>query len=189
MTLLAVLGLLIVLAVSSPPEGSDMAVFGEKSMAHACPVDGVILTAKHVTNQNPNGAFWSDQYGNSGVLHVWPMDTVRDLGRFSVDTGDIPVYHKLAEAPEIGDEVYWIEYDWSSPKNAMQPKRREAKIVNRLGGYLILDEEPTPGASGSCVLSKANTVLGVLSWGQEMHNGSMITGAVDLTIWFPKPGE
>lgn len=91
-------------------------------------------------------------------------DGFRDLGKLRV-TGDEPMYYELAEElPEEGDKIFWVEFG-EDADDAMEPRVRKGKVVTYLAGYVVVDEAPNRGASGSCLFNEAGEVFGLMVWG------------------------
>ena len=190
MKIFGLVALLAMLLPTPAPEGSNMSIMTNNGMGHACPVnkDGleVIFTAAHTLKAEQWGMFWSDQYGNVGILSKMPIPMVRDLLRLKMVNGPAPVFFELGTSPEIGDKVRWTEYDWSKRSKAMWPKVKEGKVAMIVAGHIVVDRQPTPGASGACLLNEEGLVVGVMVWGMPLENEEYIAGAIDLTIEFPE---
>jgi len=175
------LTLSLILQLMLTPSGSNMVIFGAQGFGHACPVRGVILTAEHVTVNNPRGFYWSDQFKKRGTLTVEALADPRDIVRLNPASGSIPAWYVLGWEPQIGDKVHWLEYNRKDAKHALHPKTVEAGIVNLLGGQIILSEAPSPGASGACVLNRTEEAIGVVAFGLPLDDGSSVLGAVNIT--------
>jgi len=173
--------LVMLLQLMLTPSGSNMALFGAQGFGHACPVNGIILTAEHVTINNPRGFYWSDQFEKRGTLTVEAPTDPRDIVRLSPASGSIPAWYVLGYAPKIGEKVHWQEYNRKDAKHALHPKTVEAEIVNLLGGQIILSEAPSPGASGACVLNRTDEAIGVVAFGLTLDDGKSVLGAVNIT--------
>jgi hypothetical protein len=174
------IGLFLLMLSPPVPNGSIMAVFGNKGNAHACPVNGTILTAEHVTKAGTRGLHWSDQYGSEGTLTFMPPDDPRDIVVLRVDKGDTPVYNELGPRPKKDDKIYWYHYNGD-----MADDRIETKVVNTRGGHIFAKKAPEHGASGGCVYDEQNRVVGIVVWGMHVR-ASVVAGIVDVTRYFPE---
>lgn len=170
-------------------ETNVMAMVSQQGFGHACPVNGKILTAAHNMNAYVGGQridrhfAWSN--GNKrGRVYPYITYAHRDLTIVKVD-GDQPSQNELsAEAPKIGDEVEWQEWDLVS--NVFKLRRRKGRVTNGpYSGTFAFEPGATPGASGSCVFNEQGKVLGILVWGIGLNRQTTL--ALDVTgEWFPK---
>jgi hypothetical protein len=156
-----------------PEDHSDMngvmALLSMESIGHACPVDGVVYTAKHnvydVEARKPTmrGFSWEDGYGNKGVVHTGDTNDYYDLAKLAVPTGT-PVYYERGEDPEIGDEVRWVEFS-QEKEEVCQPEVKTGRVMSSLAGYIFIDTPPIPGASGGCLIDSEGKAVGMIVWG------------------------
>lgn len=161
-----------------------MQIIGRFSFAHACPCDGLILTAAHVAHplylkpgyQEEAIAYsWSDNRGGEGILRSEYLFLSRDLGVMRVESG-MPAYYRHAkEAPKVGEMLRWQEFDFSSLDKAFAPKEREGKLLRAVAGHLILDHMPFGGASGSCVLNENNEVVAITAFSHRIGAGIVVS--------------
>ncbi len=144
----------------------SVAIISEHSVGHGCYVGGFIFTANHVVTK-VKGVNWSDQYGNSGRAIKQANSPFGDLARLlPVEGMDKPVANALKlNPPNVGDEVYWFEYDWGTNKNALREKYRTATVLRVIANHVVLSESPIQGASGGCVFAKGGSVIGIVIWG------------------------
>jgi hypothetical protein len=164
-----------------------MRMMGRWGFAHACPVDGFILTAAHVVNPFSNtagltgllvGYAWEDGYGNRGYVKGAGASLDRDVGVLTLESG-VPVYYRHAEeAPAIGDLLYWVEYDYERKSTVFEQKSRRGELLRIVPGHLVLDREPAKGASGGCLLNANGEVVGLIVWGQPTKSQRVVAVAV-----------
>ena len=174
-----------------------MRLVGRYGIAHACAVDGVILTAAHVVQpfaltgspiaESILSYTWSDDTGNEGVVNGAGVMASRDLGMFELRTGTPHSYaHSLTEL-SLGQEVFWKEYELADLHAAYQPVVRRAKVVTLLSGHVLLDPAPTKGASGGCLLDTLNQVVGIVIWNERFPRGGIGWAASISGQWWPIP--
>lgn len=171
-----------------------MRLIGYASYAHACPVDGLVLSAAHVVQprngRNPPLPWpayyaWSDLHQNSGYVHSRGLSP-RDLGTFVVLSGTPHFYRHATEEPEPGDKVNWLEFDLSSKDKAFAPHSKQARVQRSVSGHLILDEPPMRGASGSCVLNEQGEVVAIITGGVNVGAGGAVGFVVSVSgQWWP----
>jgi len=160
-----------------------MRIFTRNGFAHACPCDGVIWSAGHVVGDKSNSwrlqdYTWADYLGNSGILLGRRTLPTRDLGMFSVSSGNPKYYSAALELPNHGDKVYWIEYDLSGTDDMFAIRRRSAEVTRLVADHIIFDAAPTLGASGTCLFNREEEVVGVIVWGianRSYHIGIGVT--------------
>lgn len=186
---------LVVLATLAEPE--PLPLIGDYTLGfgHACPTETGIYTARHVIEVpvpfspfRPDAGYrhvsLSSPYGPTTV--VW-HETVRDVATISVEWGPVPRY-KVATSIEEGDKVHWYEFDFKSRKKYLQPRKRKARVVRDVAGYLIFDKEPSAGASGTCLLNEDDEVVGIVVWGLKVQDSDDRIGcaASIMGVWKPK---
>ena len=136
---------------------------------HACPVNGYVLTASHVLWDRDLKTYvptaWSDGYGNEGSAVVSGGFTFLDL--VSLTTYGGQVHFLPAGRAEVGDRVYWYEYDLRTRHNALRARRRFANILRIVAGHYILDDMPIDGASGTCLLNDKGEAVGDVNAGWD----------------------
>ena len=97
---------------------------------HACPVEGQVITARHVMWSELHKLFlmatWSSQ-GARGGAEVSGAALALDLVRLTLYGGAVP-YLSLGEPPKPDDKVYWFEYDFRTAPNAYRARRRRARL-------------------------------------------------------------
>jgi hypothetical protein len=150
-----------------------MHLFGIGGVAHACPVEGQILTARHVsartlpTGQTYGLAFsWSNN-GDYGEAVHYQAATARDLSKLRLMSGQTSYYNKSSKDPQAGEYVYWVEYNLRDKDKAFVPRTRRAKVMHTIANHVVFDELPVKGASGGCIFNAENEVIGILVWGVE----------------------
>ena len=174
-----------------------MRLMGRWASAHACPVDGLVLTAAHaldpfyripIVGERPIGYAWSDMAGNRGLAIGVASNLHRDFGVMRSTLGTPLFYRHAIEEPKPGEAFQWVEYDFDSKENAYAPKHMSAVLVRRLAGHLILDPVPTRGASGTCVFNSRSEVAGIIVRGVRVGvDGESVGVAVSVSgPWWPE---
>jgi hypothetical protein len=150
---------------------------------HACPVEGQVITARHVMWSEQHKTFlmgsWSSQ-GARGGAEVSGAALALDLVRLTLYGGTVP-YLSLGESPKPDDKVYWFEYDFRTASNAYRARRRAGKVLRAVAGHLILDSNPVGGASGSCLLDAQGNVVGIVIATMDTDDGGAVGVAIELT--------
>jgi hypothetical protein len=172
-----------------------MHLIGRYTIGHACPCDGMILTAAHVAHplylrlgyQSETILYsWSDDLGNDGYTSSAFLYLSRDLGELKVIAGTPSFYRHAELEPEPGSVLHWIEYDYQAKTKAYAPIRREAHLVRNLAGHLIINKTPVRGASGSCLFNSENDVVGIVVWSVRVGVSDYIGIAVSISgPWWP----
>ena len=177
------------------PISPSLVMIGKNGLAHACAVDGYILTAAHVAfARYPTGAVEAQGYvytqgPRKGTVYGYVEAISRDLAVMVNDGGDEPVYRpRAAVGPSIGDEVSWVQYNLTD--NPLHQETARGKITEVGPGHFVFSPEPLPGASGGCLLDSSGNVLGVLIWtiGVDPANARGI-GATITGDWWPTPPQ
>ncbi|UCD56791.1 MAG: trypsin-like peptidase domain-containing protein [Candidatus Hydrogenedentota bacterium] len=173
---------------------SVMRLIGRSAFAHACPVDGIILSAAHVVHPRnglnpplPYPAFyaWSDQHQHAGYVQSLGL-LPRDLGAFVLLDGMPNYFHHARMEPLPGERVYWLEFDLSEKDKAFGPKQKTALVQRSVSGHLILDVPPKKGASGSCVLNDSGEVVGIVCWSVSLVARKSVGVVVSVAgPWWP----
>lgn len=146
------------------------------SGGHACPVEGGVVTARHVMwdefNRRFLGASWSYQ-GQRGAAFVVGESQFQDVVVIELSGGTV-TYLKMGAPPKAGDRVYWFEYDFRTKKNAYRARRRFGSVLRLVGGHIIIDAEPTVGASGTCLINEKGEAVGIVIAGMETDDGGVV---------------
>jgi hypothetical protein len=165
-------------------------------VAHACYVEGALLTNAHVVDFRRSNEIGQKSPAQTCVRYSTPDGTEGRACSYWVSQSDdlaLLVDHGLRgpsavraeRAPEPGDDVWWVEYDFGRRDDAFKPRLRKSEVLRVVFGNLILKEEATSGASGGCVYDEKGAVVGLLSWGMTMQSGDEVTGVVGLWgRWF-----
>jgi len=140
----------------------------------ACPVSAsVAITAGHVAqDESPfrpprlvmmrgGSAVWG------GYLNADFASDYEDAGFLKVDEDSAPFpswYEFAMKAPEIGERLWWVGYDWRKRKDAGVLRLFTGRVVSLRGGMVFMDTETTPGSSGSCVLNSEGKIVAVTVW-------------------------
>lgn len=148
----------------------SMSLVGRFGIGHACPVNGMIFTAAHVATSpksDPSQAALGYVYSmgtRKGFVTGFSPLLSRDLATMNVDIGDQPTYGRLAgRAPVNGDKIYWQEFNLTA--NPLRGELRSGEITDVTTGHFVFKPEPSPGASGGCVINEQGEVYGIVIWG------------------------
>ena len=164
----------VVVAPTAAPKQPEllslsMPLIGKHGIAHACPVDGTILTAAHVAfEQYVTGSYEARGYvytqgAKRGPVRGFNPAFTRDLAELLVDGGDSPEFVGRADAePAIGDEVSWSQFNLTN--NPLHQEIQKGKITDLGPGHFAFSPAPLQGSSGGCVFDSSGKVLGVLIW-------------------------
>jgi S1-C subfamily serine protease len=178
-----------------PDTSGILRLGGRFTFAHACPIEDLVLTSGHVVDARPFEPEvpllpyrYSDGAGNAGVVAPLSTERCSDLAVMAVRPGQVVrPYLRASEAPQIGERVWYIGYDWSGKGKAFAEKVIDAKVIRIVAGHLILDEAGEVGSSGSCVLNQAGEVVAINSFGRQVGVGEEVEGVVG--VWGPWLGS
>jgi hypothetical protein len=140
-----------------------------------------VFTARHVMwNAQASrfeGASWSsrDQEGGAVVNGVSPIS---DIVALYLEGGTV-TYLPRGEA-RTGDRVFWFEYDFRTHSNALRARRRFANVLRVVARQYVLDDIPVGGASGSCLINERGEVVGIVTGGWKLDDGSAVGVAPKL---------
>jgi hypothetical protein len=166
-----------------PPDVSGViTLMGHLGFGHACPCeDGKVYTAGHIvaklvkeeTSLAPMYMHYAwtagDQHGRATGAY---FDMHMDIGTVKLLTGVPDVLFPIAEGSVLPEQrVYWSEF--ADHGQELTSERKEAVVKYVVGPYAVLSKEPTPGASGSCVLNSEGEVVGIVVWGGIQGKGAI----------------
>jgi len=169
-------------AETATAAGLPLALLGLPGAAHACPllVDGVghVVTASHVawrlTTDGMGQEVWIPNIyliegaaGQIGLAMGEAHHLATDLSYLQTDL-ELTEWYARGNLPAVGDVVTWVEYDFSKPERAYQPKARSSKVLGTRLSHIFLKEVPESGASGTCVFNAAGEVVGIIAWRQRV---------------------
>lgn len=137
-----------------------------RALGHGCPVtETLLLTARHMATAQrlsgppePVDVTWSDADGYSGSAVTVAIDARRDLALMRADRAFRRWYPPAATAPEIGETVVIVGYDY---RDRLHRQIVRAEIVNLIATHLVLSQPGQPGFSGSCVIDTAGRAVGI----------------------------
>ena len=181
-------------ALSATTPNRPLALLGLYGAAHACPVlikgEGHVITAGHVawhvvTNGGelariPKYYLIEDGVGNTGAAGAEAYNMYTDLAYLTTDL-QITRWYSRGNLPAVGDEVTWVEYDFTKPDRAYRSRERSAKVLNVRLSHIMFDKVPASGASGTCLFNVEGEVVGIVSWRQVVGAGE-IGVAVGLSV-------
>jgi hypothetical protein len=184
--------------ISAPPDTTGvLAIMGKYSIAHACPVsENLALTAAHVIDPRPfdketplHGSRWSAA-GEEGLIDSDAVLRESDLG-FISSLKPFPAFYQHAEeAPEVGETLWLVGYNWSGAKEAFAEKIIRVEVVRLVAGHLIFNRAGQPGSSGSCVLNSRGELVGINVAGMGVGYKEEVGIAVSVWgAWWPTPKE
>lgn len=177
------------------PDTSRIVALVNGSMAHACPIGPeYALTARHVVlhetvfGSKPVAYRGSNVEWASYLEHDFASD-FEDAGMLKASRTPFPSWYRMAtQAPQPGDRLWWVGFDWRKPSVAFAERVFSGKVLRIVAGIVIVDEPTPSGSSGSCVLNAAGEVVGIVSFRMETDNGQEVAGIVGLWApWFRPP--
>lgn len=155
-------------------------------LAHACFVNGRMITAHHVVYDERTGQHvqlaWSDDFGNEGFAAIEGEYPALDLVTLQF-TGQ-PAKSFPAGKVQRGDKVYWFEYDFRTRANALRARLRTAKVLRIVAHQIVLDNPPVAGGSGSCLFSYRKEVVGIITFSVDTGDKLGAGGVVKLPVDF-----
>ncbi len=172
--------------LSEPPPvpvyDTGVAIFTPMGFGRGCPVRDDIYTAQHVLRtpmRSFTGAWWSDRHGNNGPAKFMTYNTMVDVAMLHAVGSSSPANVTIGKP---GTEIYFFDYDYSSPETAFDSILRRGSLLKRAGGHLIFQPSPSRGTSGGCLYNKKGQAIGIIVWSIEMEDESR----VGLAVQFPK---
>lgn len=136
-------------------------------LAQGCPVGPTtLLTARHVVTVRTGAGrrhplthvHWS-QGAQHSTARVAALEATRDLARLETDEA-LGRWYPMGEAAPGQAVVFG---GWA-PSLGLAWRLIHARVLDRLGGLVMLDRAAEPGMSGSCVLDAEGRVVAVLAW-------------------------
>lgn len=161
-------------------------VTGRFSIGHACPIaPDLVLISAHIVDPEPfnrNTPLITVRFETrTRDVHgfLLPMLTVSEMDISPAEpTSALKFYPIASAAPNKGDTLYYLLYDYRKPSTAFDSKVSSGTVVNVIAGMIVLDTEVMPGSSGGCVLNESGEVVGIVTAKMGMDNGSPI-GIID----------
>jgi hypothetical protein len=146
---------------------------GRFSAGQACAVGlNVALSAAHIADPEPFKSevplvpvMWSDDVGSRGRLFPVFVDAYRDLAVYTSDVGFTDFAVPSDQAPEPGDLLRIVGYDWRSKPKAWAKRVLDAVVLRVVAGHVIMDTRAEAGSSGSCILDSQGRVVGIMIGG------------------------
>lgn len=140
---------------------------------HACPVEGGVYSARHVflnVYGGYEGATWSQIQERDGELVVLNgrLEVIGENAFFDMVALGLKDVHERAitylpkGTAQVGEDVFWFEYDLRTQKNALRSRRRVAKVLRVVAHHYILDAPPTSGSSGGCLINGKGEAVGLV---------------------------
>lgn len=164
----------------------DVTLFTPLGFGRGCPVNGVILTARHVVEpkygETPLDASWGDRLGHSGFAKTLMVNSAADMALLQPKG---PVVPQQLPMGEVTERVYFFSYTYTAGPNVFKSEGHWATILHRTARHAMLDIEPTEGSSGGCLFNERGEVIGVIIWGLNMRDG----GSYGIAALIPQKGE
>jgi hypothetical protein len=161
-------------------------------IAHACAVDGQLVTNRHVIDPRLqfDGAVslsvrFSTPQGEEGWARTGWRSTSEDLAFLIPETPLTYYAPRAASAPKQGDHVRWVGYSWKSRTRAFERKEFGGRVSQITAGHIIVEEPTSQGTSGGCVYDAVGDVVGIISSQVPTEDNSAATVVVSLYgKWF-----
>jgi len=175
---------------SLPPPTLSMSLIGRYGLAHACPVDGLVVTAAHVAIGTTHDSleiargYVYQQGERQGHAGGYAPLASRDLAQLLIDGDTAPLMARRAHsAPAIGDEVVWQQYNLTDHPMRIEVKRGE--ITELAAGHVAFEPAPQAGASGGCLFDSTGDVVGVIVWTIGFSINESGVAALLAGAWWP----
>jgi V8-like Glu-specific endopeptidase len=179
--------LILILAAAPlpPPTAAIVSVIGRFGMAQACPVAAnLAITNAHVVDPFPTnagmplmGLRW-----DGGLVRPLTASSFEDLALLTPMGEPFPSWYPLAaETPAVGEELWWVGYDWGKRSRALTRRTFRGDVVAVVAGTISINAETPSGSSGSCVLNARGEVVAIIAWGREMDNSEH--AAFAISVW------
>jgi hypothetical protein len=184
---------------SVPDTTGVIALIGRYTMGHACPVGPYeALTAAHVVDMRPfdreaplSGARWSAGQ-MSGRISATAVVAEEDIGIVTSKDPFPPHYERAEKAPEVGDTLWLVGFDWRSREKGFAERVLEVKVTRIVAGHVIFDPSGEPGSSGSCILDKDAKLVAINIAGKGVGFQRREEVGIGVGVWHPwtyKPKE
>ncbi len=177
----------------APDTSAVLSVIGRFDMAHACPVaEDRALTNAHVLDIRPFDPstplvihrFSTSDRAVEGILEPVFVSVIEDIGlAIPRNTKFQRFYPIAAAAPQPGDRVWWLMYDWSSRRNMFVDKVVSGKVLRTVAGNIVIDTPTQEGSSGGCILNADGQVVGLVAWGVGDQNTEVTVGVGVYGPW------
>lgn len=170
------LALLLLITVNL---SSTLHLIGTRTSATACPVGPhIALTARHVIEpEEPPFTLRSYRFSTddfvAGVAQGREIFNEVDLGIMTTEETLRP-YSFAAEAPEPGDMLYLLGYDWRKEKSAWASRYWVSEVIRTQAGHILFTDPAEPGTSGSCVMNASGEVVGIYLGAKQMHDLKLV---------------
>ncbi len=155
----------------APNTNAILRVMTRFGMCHACPVavDLALISAHCVDMQpfDPKVPAYGGRYSNAdgtvtGIFNTVALSTREDLAVIEM-TPPVGGFYLLAkEAPELGQTIWWLDYDYRSRKNALKPKQGHGELVEIVAGNIVVARSAVPGSSGGCTLTANGELVAIV---------------------------
>lgn len=162
-----------------PQPAQIMSLVGRFGFAHACPTEGRVYTAAHVAatvprgtrKQFPSSYAWQqgDREGLVTASRYPAPSQFADVAFLDVVTGKPEMMLRAAEV-NVGERVYWYEYNFSNKDEMLDLVLRESVLTKLVAGHFVTEDSFTQGASGGCVFNDRGEVIGIISFRLRVMN-------------------
>ena len=178
------LALLLAATVQAPDLSGVLALFGQSTMAQACPIGpDKALTNAHVVGDYER-FMWSalGQQGPLGAPSTTVKDRFRDLAVVAPYKSTFPRAYLIASAaPEPGSKVWFAGFDFRRKRDAFAQRIFEATIIRVFNGHVVFAPAGVPGTSGSCVLNERGEVVAINMGAKETGDSNVV--GMGVGVW------
>lgn len=170
-----------------PDVSRIMHVLGADAVGHACPVaPDRAITAAHVVLERPDSNPAPLRWGQTNAEMNTALVPLRrnprdDIMLLEVLPAPVPYYPIAATAPQVGERLWWVAYDWRDAARAFAPRVLEGRVTRIVAGHLIMDVTSFEGSSGSCALNSRGEVVALVEFGKGLDKpGDEVAGLVGV---------
>lgn len=180
-------------APATPDLSGVIAMVGLMTLAHGCPIaPDEALTNVHVAgidfDKDAKPYMWEARgvIGLLGGRDLTKRNKFRDLAHVRPYKSEFPMFYPIAsKAPEVGEKVWFLGYDWRKRRDAFSPRTFSAEVIRVRAGHLVFYRPGVAGSSGSCVVNAQGEAVAVNQGGHPIDDGLSEGVGFAVGIWPP----